>query len=111
MGTVGEPTPCCEVKLSDSGEILTRGPAHMQGYYKAPDLTAEAVDAEGKPLAGPYGGDKAMGRVTVDPGFPKDLVPYMTKHAEVLLQEKKISAMPDWKKALRTEYMEKARKA
>ncbi|HEY5962772.1 MAG TPA: ABC transporter substrate-binding protein [Xanthobacteraceae bacterium] len=51
---------------------------------------------------------KAMGRVTVDPGFPKDLVPYMTKHAEVLLQEKKISAMPDFKKVLRTEFMDKA---
>ena len=50
----------------------------------------------------------AMGRVTVDPGFPKDLVPYMTKHAEVLLQEKKISAMPDLKKVLRTEFMDKA---
>jgi ABC-type nitrate/sulfonate/bicarbonate transport system substrate-binding protein len=50
----------------------------------------------------------AMGRVTVDPGFPKDLVPYMTKHAEVLLQEKKISAMPDFKKVLRTELMDKA---
>jgi ABC-type nitrate/sulfonate/bicarbonate transport system substrate-binding protein len=51
----------------------------------------------------------AMGRVEVDPGFPSDLVPYMTHHAEVLIQEKKISAMPDWKKALRTDFMEKAR--
>jgi ABC-type nitrate/sulfonate/bicarbonate transport system substrate-binding protein len=53
--------------------------------------------------------ETAMGRVEVDPGFPNDLVPYLTKHAEVLIQEKKISAMPDWKKALRTEFMEKAR--
>jgi len=52
---------------------------------------------------------KAMGRVAVDPGFPKDLVPYMTKHAEVLLKEKKISAMPDFKKVLRTDFMDKAR--
>jgi NitT/TauT family transport system substrate-binding protein len=52
---------------------------------------------------------KAMSRVTVDPGFPTDLVPYMTGHAEVLLKEKKISAMPDWKKVLRTDFMEKAR--
>jgi ABC-type nitrate/sulfonate/bicarbonate transport system substrate-binding protein len=52
----------------------------------------------------------AMGRVEVDPGFPTDLVPYLTHHAEVLLQEKKISKMPDWKKALRTDFMEKARK-
>jgi len=52
---------------------------------------------------------KAMGRVAVDPGFPKDLVPYMTGHAEVLLKEKKISAIPDWKKVLRTDFMDKAR--
>ena len=50
----------------------------------------------------------AMSRVAVDPGFPKDLVPYMTGHAEVLLKEKKISAIPDWKKVLRTDFMEKA---
>jgi ABC-type nitrate/sulfonate/bicarbonate transport system substrate-binding protein len=52
---------------------------------------------------------KAMGRVTVDPGFPHDLVPYMTGHAEALLKEKKIAAMPDWKKVLRTDFMDKAR--
>jgi len=52
---------------------------------------------------------KAMSRVSVDPGFPTDLVPYMTGHAEALLKEKKISAMPDWKKVLRTDFMEKAR--
>jgi sulfonate transport system substrate-binding protein len=53
--------------------------------------------------------EKAMGRVEVDPGFPTDLVPYLTKHAEALIHEKKISAMPDWKKALRTDFMDKAR--
>ena len=54
--------------------------------------------------------DTAMGRVEVDPGFPSDLVPYLTHHAEVLIQEKKISKMPDWKVALRTDFMDKARK-
>jgi NitT/TauT family transport system substrate-binding protein len=52
----------------------------------------------------------AMGRVEVDPGFPHDLVPYLTHHAEVLVKEKKISKMPDWKVALRTEFMDKALK-
>ena len=51
----------------------------------------------------------AMSRVEVDPGFPTDLGPYMQHHAEVLLKEKKISAIPDWKKALRTDFMDKAR--
>jgi sulfonate transport system substrate-binding protein len=53
--------------------------------------------------------ETAMGRVEVEPGFPHDLVPYLTKHTEVLIQEKKVSAMPDWKKALRTDFMDKAR--
>jgi NitT/TauT family transport system substrate-binding protein len=52
----------------------------------------------------------AMGRVEVDPGFPHDLVPYLTHHAEELLKAKKISKMPDFKTALRTEFMDKARK-
>jgi sulfonate transport system substrate-binding protein len=52
---------------------------------------------------------KALSKVDVDPGFPKDLAPYMRHHAEVLLKEKKIKAIPDWKKSLRTDFMEKAR--
>jgi len=52
---------------------------------------------------------KALGKVDVDPGFPSDLGPYMEHHAKVLLQEKKIKAIPDWKKALRPDFMEKAR--
>ena len=52
---------------------------------------------------------KAMSTVDVDPGFPKDLGPYMSHHAEVLLKEKKISKIPDWKTALRPDFMEKAK--
>jgi NitT/TauT family transport system substrate-binding protein len=52
---------------------------------------------------------KAMARVEVQPGWPSDLKPYLQKHAEILLKEKKISAIPDWNKALRTDFMDKAR--
>ena len=54
---------------------------------------------------------KAMSRVEVDPGFPSDLKPYMQEGAEILLKDKKIPAIPDWSKALRPEFMEKARAA
>jgi sulfonate transport system substrate-binding protein len=50
---------------------------------------------------------KALAAVEVDPGFP-DLKPYMQRHAESLLKEKKIKAVPDWSKAFRTEFMKKA---
>jgi ABC-type nitrate/sulfonate/bicarbonate transport system substrate-binding protein len=54
---------------------------------------------------------KALSRVEVSPGFPADLEPYMQEQAQILLREKKISAIPDWKKALRPDLMEKARAA
>jgi sulfonate transport system substrate-binding protein len=51
---------------------------------------------------------KALAAVEVNPGFP-DLKSYMTKHAQSLLNEKKIKAIPDWSKALRTDFMAKAK--
>jgi ABC-type nitrate/sulfonate/bicarbonate transport system substrate-binding protein len=51
---------------------------------------------------------KALARVEVDPGFPADLQTQLQKDAEVLLQQKKISAIPDWKKALRPDFWAKA---
>ena len=51
---------------------------------------------------------KALARVEVNPSFPADLQPQLQKDAEVLLREKKISAIPDWKKALRPDLWAKA---
>jgi hypothetical protein len=50
----------------------------------------------------------ALARVEVNPGFPDGLVPGLQKDAEVLLRERKISAIPDWKKALRPDLWAKA---
>lgn len=54
---------------------------------------------------------KAISRVEVNPGFPRDLQPYMQQQAEILLADKKINAIPDWKTALRPDFMERARAA
>ena len=43
FGTVGPPIKGVEVKLMDDGEICVKGPSMMVGYYKRPDLTAEAI--------------------------------------------------------------------
>ena len=39
--------PGVETKVSSAGELLIRGPSIMKGYYKEPEMTAQAIDAEG----------------------------------------------------------------
>jgi len=51
---------------------------------------------------------KALARVEVQPGWPSDIVPYMQVQAEILLKENKIKAIPDWSKALRTDFLKQA---
>jgi long-chain acyl-CoA synthetase len=47
LDTVGKPMPGVEVRIADNGEVLVRSPGLMQGYWKRPDATAEAIDAAG----------------------------------------------------------------
>jgi fatty-acyl-CoA synthase len=58
VGTVGRPIPGVEVKLvhptsreavadGEPGELCARGHGVMAGYYKNPEATARAIDADG----------------------------------------------------------------
>jgi len=47
FGSVGQPVEGVEVRVADDGEILSRGPNIMQGYWNDPASTKEMIDGDG----------------------------------------------------------------
>ena len=66
--------PSCEVKVSAAGELLTRSPGVMKGYFKMPERTAEALDADGWLHTGDLGRIDADGTVWVTGRLSRTIV-------------------------------------
>jgi long-chain acyl-CoA synthetase len=47
VGSSGRPIANVQVRIAEDGEILIKGPCVMQGYYKSPETTREALDQDG----------------------------------------------------------------
>ncbi|MFM5336648.1 AMP-binding protein [Aeromonas enteropelogenes] len=72
IGTVGKAGLGVSIKISDEGEILCRCEGMMLGYYKDPEHSAEAIDADGWLHTGDMGKLDREGYLTIT-GRMKDV--------------------------------------
>lgn len=64
-GFVGVPLPGVEVKLAEDGEILIKSPGQFSGYYRQPELNAQAFTGDGFFRTGDMGERDATGLLKV----------------------------------------------
>lgn len=116
--TVGRPLPGWEVKIVDpatlealpdgqQGELCARGHGVMLGYYKNPEATASAIDAEGWLHTGdlairrPDGAYKITGRIkdmVIRGGeniYPREVEEFLFTHAAI--EQSAVVGVPDLK--------------
>ena len=110
------------VFMAATPEFVDRNPALVIGYLKAWLAVADDFRNNKKKVSdtiyafytskgykmSPQTFAKAVSTIEVNPSFPPEVRGYMQQQAEILLREKKIKEIPDWSKALRPEFMQRA---
>jgi long-chain acyl-CoA synthetase len=72
LGTVGQAVPGVEIAIAPDGEVLSKGPHIMKGYWKNPEATAEVLK-DGWLYTGDLGSLDAEGYLSIT-GRKKDLL-------------------------------------
>jgi long-subunit acyl-CoA synthetase (AMP-forming) len=65
LGYSGTALPGVERRIADNGEILIRSVTRMLGYYKEPELTAQAITSDGFVRTGDRGEVDELGRLRI----------------------------------------------
>ena len=72
LGTIGKAVEGFDLKISDAGEVLIKGPAVFREYYKNPEVTAESFTEDGYFRTGDKADMDADGYLTIT-GRVKDI--------------------------------------
>ena len=94
------PTEGVETKVSPEGELLIKGPCVMKGYYKRPDKTAAAIDAEGWYHTGDLGRIDDEGFVWITGRASRTIILSSGKKIAPEELEEKLLALPGVREAL-----------
>lgn len=100
IGSVGPPVPGMEARIADDGEILLRSRLVFAGYYRDPEGTAEAIDADGWLHTGDVGFIDEAGHVHITDRKKDLMITTGGKNIAPSLIENKLKSSPLIKEAI-----------
>ena len=89
-----------EAKVSESGELLLRGPCVMKGYYREPEKTAQVIDVDGWYHTGDVGRIDEEGFVWITGRSSRTIILSSGKKIAPEELEEKILALPGIREAV-----------